>query len=136
VPGITAATSAAAVLGAPLTHDFACISLSDLLTDRGLIINRIRRAAEGDFVIVLYNPKSRSRITLFDEALEIIKEYRKEDTPVGIVRNGHREGQKTAVTTLQEASVIEWVDMRCVVIVGNSQTYTRGNWIITPRGYV
>lgn len=134
VAGVTAASSGAAMLGAPLMNDFAIISLSDLLIPLEHIMKRIRCAAEGDFVICLYNPKSRKRKDYLEKAAEIIMEYRDEGTPVGLV---HRAGRKDAcceVTTLAELKNAG-VDMFTTVIIGNSTTYTEGGKMITPRGY-
>jgi precorrin-3B C17-methyltransferase len=101
IPGIIAATASAALLGAPLMHDFAVISLSDLLTDLELIKRRIELAAKADFVIALYNPKSTKRIIPFQKACNILLKYKSPHTPVGIVRNAYRDGQEVIITTLK-----------------------------------
>lgn len=134
VPGVTAASSAASVLGAPLMHDFAIISLSDLMTPLSLIYKRVEAAAYADYIICLYNPKSKKRAEYLERAADIIMKYRSSDTVVGIVRNSGRENQKSWLTTLGELKN-ESVDMFCIVIVGNSQTYERNGKMITPRGY-
>ncbi|MGN0582654.1 MAG: precorrin-3B C(17)-methyltransferase, partial [Oscillospiraceae bacterium] len=134
VPGITAASTAASVLGAPLMHDLSLISLSDLMTPLELIFRRVEAAASADFVISLYNPKSRKRVDYLERAADIIMKYRDKGTPVGIVRNAGRPDQKAWLTTLSELKN-EPVDMFCVVIIGNSQTYIKNNRMITPRGY-
>ncbi|MFZ5987680.1 MAG: precorrin-3B C(17)-methyltransferase [Bacillota bacterium] len=135
IPGVTAASAAAAVLGAPLMHDFAVVSLSDLMTPWELIRERIECAAKGDFVVCLYNPKSRNRSGYIKEAREILLEYRKESTPVGIVRNAGRKDESSIVANLGNMLDFE-IDMFTVVIAGNSQTYIEKGRIITPRGYV
>ena len=134
VAGVTAASAAAAVLGAPLMHDFAVISLSDCMTPLEQIYRRVALAAEADFVICLYNPKSRSRTAYLAEAAKLIQQHRKPETPVGIVRNAGREGKRAWITTLEKLPE-EPVDMFCVVLVGNSQTYVQNGKMITPRGY-
>lgn len=134
VPGITAANAAAASLGAPLMHDYAVISLSDLLTDWEVIKKRIDCASAGDFIITLYNPKSKSRVTQIEEAREIIMKYREPSTTVGIVRNAKREGEKVEITDL-EKMLEHHIDMFTMVIIGNSNTYTNNSKMITPRGY-
>ena len=134
VPGITAASTAASVLGAPLMHDLSLISLSDLMTPLELIFRRVEAAASAGFVISLYNPKSGKRVDYLEKAADIIMKYRDKGTPVGIVRNAGRPDQKAWLTTLSELKN-EPVDMFCVVIVGNSQTYIKNNRMITPRGY-
>ena len=128
--------SAAALLGAPLMHDFASISLSDLLTDWEKIEARVDAAAKADFVIVLYNPKSSKRTEGIKKAVSVIARYREGNTPVGIVRNATREGEDAAVTTLSEIHLhYDKIDMLTLVIVGNSTTFTHEGRIITPRGY-
>ncbi len=134
VPGMTAASTAASVLGAPLMHDLAIISLSDLMTPLDLIMKRVRLAAEGDFVIALYNPKSKTRTTYLADAQKIILEHRSPGTPVGIVRDAGREGEAKQVTALGDLDKAD-VDMFSIVIIGNSQTYVSNGRMITPRGY-
>ena len=134
IPGLTAANTSAAALGAPLMHDYAVISLSDLMTPWDLIKKRAKLAAEGDFVIALYNPKSRERADYLDQIREIVLEYRKPETPVGIVRKAGRPGMNFTVTTLAELPR-QHVDMQSTVIIGNSRTYIEGDRMITPRGY-
>ncbi|MCX7711183.1 MAG: precorrin-3B C(17)-methyltransferase [Clostridia bacterium] len=134
VPGITAASSAAAILGAPMMHDFAVISLSDLMTPWEMIYRRIDYAAQGDFVICFYNPKSKNRSEYIGIAREVLLKYRNENTPVGIVRNAGRQDETIITTTLKDMLEHE-IDMFTVVIAGNSQTYVKNGKIITPRGY-
>lgn len=134
VPGITAASSAASILGAPLMHDLVIVSLSDLMTPLDLIMKRVEKAGEGDFITCIYNPKSKTRTEYLDRAREILLNYRAPDTPVGIVRNAGRPDQSSKITTLGGLDPAD-VDMFCIVIVGNSQTYASGGRIITPRGY-
>ncbi len=134
IPGITSALSSAALLGAPLIHDFVLISLSDLLTPGELIERRLTLAAEGDFVAVLYNPASKKRTTLIESAREIFLEQRERDTPVGIVRHGFRNDQDVVVTTLEEM-MMHTIDMNTTVVIGNSRSYRKGNFMVTPRGY-
>lgn len=135
IPGISAVQAAAALLGAPLMHDFAVISLSDLLTPWNLIKTRLEAASRADFVISIYNPRSKSRRTQIQEAQSIILSHRPPETPVGIVRNAFREGQVVIVTTLGEMLDHE-IDMTSIVLVGNASTFidTEGR-IVTPRGY-
>ncbi len=134
VPGIPALCAAAALLGAPLMHDFAAISLSDLLTPWELILKRIEAAARADFVIVLYNPKSRRRTDQLQTALSIIQNHQGGNIPVGSVRRAYREGQTIRTARLGDFEADD-VDMTTIVIVGNSQTILRNNRMITPRGY-
>jgi precorrin-3B C17-methyltransferase len=134
IPGVTAATAAAARLGAPLVNDFAVISLSDLLTPWSFIEKRLHAAAEANFVIVLYNPQSEGRKEPLMKAYEILLKYRKPETPVGIVRRVGRKGEQATVTTLNELLNCE-VDMATTVIVGNSTTHVVGKLMVTPRGY-
>lgn len=134
IPGVTSAFSAAAELGSPIMHDYASISLSDLLTPWEVIENRLERSAEADFVIAIYNPKSKGRKDHLNKAIEIISKYRKGKTPVGIVQNSGRENTKITITTLDNVDY-NMVNMLCVLIIGNSNTYIKGNKIITPRGY-
>jgi precorrin-3B C17-methyltransferase len=134
VPGVTAATVAASKLGAPLVGDFAVISLSDLLTPWSTIEKRLEVAAEADFVIVLYNPKSPGRTEPLAKAHKILLRYRSAETPVGIVRYAGRDGEKTVITTLK-AMVAAEIDMVTTVIVGNSTTRLVNGRMVTPRGY-
>ena len=134
VPGITAACSGAAVLGAPLISDFCLISLSDLLTPIEKIQKRLAAAAEADFVICLYNPSSFKRHDYLQKACDIILKYQKGTIPAGIVRNIGREGEDYELTTLQELREKQ-VDMFSTVIIGNSQTKVINGKLVTPRGY-
>jgi precorrin-3B C17-methyltransferase len=134
IPGIPALSAAAALLGAPLMHDFAVISLSDLLTPWEVIQTRVEAAAKADFVIVLYNPKSKKRTWQLDRAIEMINKHRSEETPVGVVRNAMREGQAVQITTLSHLDKSR-VDMLSILLVGNSQTQITGEKMVTPRGY-
>lgn len=136
IPGITAASSAAAVLGAPLMLDFAAISLSDLLVPWPLIRKRLVAAAEGDLVVVLYNPASRRRRQPLAEALAILREHRPPETPVGLVREAYRPDQEAVVTTLGNLAAGDQVDMRTVVVVGCSRTQIVDGRIVTRRGYL
>lgn len=134
VPGISALNAAASRLGAPLMHDFACISLSDRLTPWELIAQRLDAAAAADFVIVLYNPRSKGRDRHINRAREIVLKHRKEDTPVGIVKGAMREQETIIVTTLENMEHMD-IDMQSTVIIGNSTTFEWNNLMITPRGY-
>ncbi|WP_368293427.1 precorrin-3B C(17)-methyltransferase [Dehalobacter sp. TBBPA1] len=135
IPGITAACSGAAVLGAPLIHDFAVISLSDLLTPWEKIEARLAAAAQGDFVIVLYNPSSIKRHDYLKKACDIVMRHQNANLPSGIVRSIGREGENyeivSSLTELREKKV----DMFTTVIIGNSQTRVINNKLVTPRGY-
>ena len=134
VPGVSALNAAASLVGAPLMNDFVVLSLSDLLTPWEVIERRIKCAAEGDFVIVLYNPKSRKRVKQIVKAKDIIERHRSENTPVAIVTNGFREGETIVITDLHNFTD-EKIDMLSIVIIGNSQTVRYGDKLITHRGY-
>lgn len=134
VPGITAAIGGAAVLGAPLMHDFAVISLSDLLTPWEKIERRLRAAATADFVICLYNPSSKKRKDYLKKACEIMLEYKCGRTVCGLVRNIGREGEYSVCMTLDELKETE-ADMFTTVYIGNEQTREMGGKMVTPRGY-
>jgi cobalt-precorrin 5A hydrolase/precorrin-3B C17-methyltransferase len=134
VPGITASLAAAALLGAPLGHDHAVISLSDLHTPWPVIRRRVQAAADGDFVVIFYNPRSRGRDWQLPAALEILAGQRPGSTPVGIVRNASRPGQQVTLSTLAKLDVTE-VDMLSVVIVGCSASQVAAGRLVTPRGY-
>ena len=131
VPGVTSVVAAAALLGAPINSDFAVISLSPLLTPREVILRRVEAAAAADMVIVLLNPIDPQ---LLSEALGVIRRFRSPDTPVGIVTNAYRDGQKVSIVRLTDVDVGS-IDMRTTLIVGNSQSYVAGGFMITPRGY-
>lgn len=135
IPGVISANACASLLGAPLMHDFAVVSLSDLLTNLELIKRRIELAAKGDFVIVLYNPKSAKRVIPFKAACDILLKYKSPRTPVGIVRNACRDNQEVIITTLKKLIYSKKINMVTTVIIGNSKTYLKGKYIITPRGY-
>jgi precorrin-3B C17-methyltransferase len=134
VPGVTAASAAAACLGAPLMNDFAVVSLSDLLTPLEVIERRLTAAADGDFVLALYNPRSTRRHEPLRRALAILRARRAPDTPVGLVRNALRDGQEARITTLGELRE-EDVDMLTLLVVGNGATSVRDGRMVTPRGY-
>ncbi|MGD9154356.1 MAG: precorrin-3B C(17)-methyltransferase [Bacillota bacterium] len=134
IPGITAASAAAAILGAPLMHDFAVISLSDRLTPWEKIRARIAAAAASDFVICLYNPQSKQRSGQIGQAGEIIGRYRSGLTPTGVVRRAGRSGESYDLTTLERLAEVA-IDMFTTVIIGNSRTYIKEGRMITPRGY-
>ena len=135
VPGITAACGGAAVLGAPLTHDFAVISLSDLLTPWEKIEKRLSAAAQADFVICLYNPSSRSRADYLARACDILLRDKDPNTVCGTVRNIGREGEEGKLLTLAQLRDTQ-VDMFTTVFIGNSQTKVLGGKMVTPRGYL
>ncbi|MCJ7796830.1 MAG: precorrin-3B C(17)-methyltransferase [Thermoleophilia bacterium] len=133
-PGITACQAAAARLGAPLMNDFAVLSLSDLLTPRDEVLRRVRAVAAADLVTCLYNPSSRRRRPLFEEAVGLFLAERSADTPVGWVKNAYRDGEEVHLTTLG-ALTGELVDMWCTVLVGSSRTEVLGGRLVTRRGY-
>jgi precorrin-3B C17-methyltransferase len=135
VPGVSAINAAAALLGAPLGHDFAVISLSDLLTPWEVIERRLAFAAEADFVLVLLNPQSQRRDWQYRRAHAIIAIHRSDSTPVGVVRNAYRADQSVQITTVSGMPEVA-VDMFTTVIIGNSQTQRLGRFVVTPRGYV
>jgi precorrin-3B C17-methyltransferase len=141
IPGVTAANAAAALLGSPLSGDFAAVSLSDLLTPIEVIERRLHAAFSMGTPVVLYNPKSRGRPHNFALAMEIAGKYRNPETPIGIVKNAYREGEEIMVVTLGEIGLAERVvDMHTTVIVGGEESRIWRNGedvkgIITPRGY-
>ena len=134
VPGITAAQAAASLLGSPLGHDHCSISLSDLLTPWEVIRGRVKAAAEGDFVVSLYNPRSKGRDWQLGKVKEILLGHRPPDTPVGIVRDAYRPTQQVTLTDLASLRP-ESVDMLTIVVVGSSQTKIVADRMVTPRGY-
>ncbi len=134
VPGVTAALSGGAVLGAPLTHDFAVISLSDLLTPWDKIEKRLELAGEADLSIALYNPSSHRRSDYLQKACDILMRHVKPETVCGVVRNIGREGESFQVMTLKELREYK-ADMFTTVFIGNSQTMEINGRMVTPRGY-
>ena len=134
IPGVTAALSGAAVLGAPLIHEFCLISLSDLLTPWEKIKKRLLRASEADFVICLYNPSSKKRHDYLQKACDLMLQYRSPETVCGTVMNIGREGEQMQLMTLRELRETA-VDMFTTVFVGNSQTMEINGKMVTPRGY-
>lgn len=135
VPGISAFIAAAGKLGAPLGHDFCCISLSDLMTPWTTIEKRITAAASGDFVTSLYNPRSKKRFWQLERLKEIFLQHRDPETPVAIIRQVTRPEEQITITTLQALDTAQ-VDMFSLVMIGNSQTYQFKNFLVTPRGYL
>lgn len=134
IPGVPASYAASALLGAPLAHDHAIISLSDLLTPWELIEKRLRLAAQGDFSIVLYNPKSSQRTWQIEKTQQILLEYHPPTIPVGIVKDAGRPGQAVSITTLDKMLDFS-IDMTTIIIVGNSTTFVHNGFMATRRGY-
>ncbi|RMF89665.1 MAG: precorrin-3B C(17)-methyltransferase [Planctomycetota bacterium] len=135
VPGVTAAVAAAAVVGAPLTADYAAISLSDLLIPWETIRKRLEAVAAADLVVALYNPRSRGRTKQFDEAMAILRRYRDASTPAAVATAVGTAEERVHVTTLGDIDP-EQVDMRTIVIVGNSQSRVLSSGhFVTARGY-
>lgn len=134
IPGLTAACSGAALLGAPLTHDFAVISLSDRLTAWEKIEMRLSAAAEADLSIVLYNPASRGRPDYLQKACDILLKTLPQDRPCGVARSIGREGEDRVILSLGQLRDFE-ADMFCTAFIGNSQTEVIGGRLVTPRGY-
>ena len=135
IPGITAACGGAAVLGAPLMHDFCLVSLSDLMTPWEKIEARLRAAAQADFVLCLYNPSSHKRKDYLQKACDILMEFKSPETPCGYVSQIGREGETYTILPLSQLREAQ-VDMFTTVFVGNSQTTVIGNRLVTPRGYL
>lgn len=134
IPGVSSCFSAAAVLGAPIMHDLATISLSDLLTPWEVIEKRIELASSADFVISIYNPRSKGRKEQILKAVEIMLKYKSPDTPVGMVKHSGRDGEEYKITTLGNIDY-EFIDMMTMVIVGNKKSFVKNGKIVTPRGY-
>ncbi|AFK87634.1 MULTISPECIES: precorrin-3B C(17)-methyltransferase [Thermoanaerobacterium] len=135
IPGVSSLNAASSLLGAPLMQDFAVISLSDHLVPWQVIEKRLELASKADFLIVIFNPKSKERTENFYNAQKIIMKYKRGNVPVGIIKNASRENQKIIITTLDEMSNQE-IDMQTIVIVGNESTYIRDGKMISPRGYI
>ena len=135
VPGVPAIVAAAALLGAPLTHDFCAVSLSDRLTPWEVIEKRLALAAQGDFVIALYNPKSKGRDWQLGRAVELLLENLSPETPAGVVGRAGRAGQEVQITTLEKLPEAP-VDMQTLIIIGNQSTFVYQGFMVTPRGYV
>ncbi len=135
IPGVSAAFAAAAEVGAPLMHDMCAISLSDLLTPWELILSRLEHAAQADFVIALYNPKSHGRPNHIEQAVALLQRCKSPQTPVASVKNAGRAGAEYRLATLATVNY-EFIDMKTVVIIGNARTYIKNGRMITPRGYV
>jgi len=134
VPGISAASSAASLLGAPLMNDFVILSLSDLLSPWEMIEKRLHAAGAGDFVIGIYNPRSNTRVTQLTQAIDILLKYKKPETPVGIVKHAMRQHQEVTITDLANLDSHD-IDMFTTLIIGNSQTEVLNNKMVTIRGY-
>lgn len=134
IPGITASSSAGSVIGAPLMHDNCNISLSDLMTPYEDIKKRVRLAAEGDFVISLYNPRSKGRDKYLKECIDIVREFRSDNTPIAVVRNALRNDESYKLFELKDFDY-KLADMMSIVIIGNSKSFIKGEYFITPRGY-
>lgn len=132
IPGVTAATAAAALVGAPLAVDFACVSLSDLLVPAAEVEAKIEALARADIVLALYNPASRTRRMPWENAVRTLQAARPGTTPVAVVSRAFRHGQEVRLAELQELDRIP-VDMETVVIVGSSRTQRRGDWLLTLR---
>jgi precorrin-3B C17-methyltransferase len=135
IPGIPAFAAAGSLLGAPLMHDFATISLSDLLTPWEVIEKRLRMVAEADLVVAIYNPRSKKRNWQINRAREILLEFRPGTTPAGIVSRATRDGEEVIITDLANMHS-HAIDMQTVIIVGNSRTFTYQSFMVTPRGYL
>lgn len=134
ISGISAVLSGAALLGAPLTHDFAVISLSDLLTDWNVILNRLEATAKTDFVICIYNPSSKKRHEKYLEAIRRLLAILPNDRPCGVVKHIGREGQEVQLVSLEELLHVD-VDMFTTIFIGKSDTKISGRFLMTPRGY-
>ncbi|MEV6605537.1 precorrin-3B C(17)-methyltransferase [Kutzneria sp. NPDC051319] len=132
LPGVTAALAASALVGAPLAHDFACLTLSDLLTPWEEVERRLRAVAEADLAIALYNPRSKGRPWQLDRAREVLLERRAPTTPVALVADIARDGQRVELTTLADLDC-DKVGMTTTVLIGSSSTRRFGDWLVTPR---
>ena len=135
VPGVTAAVAAGALLGAPLARDFACVSLSDLLCPWESVEARLRAVAAADLVLALYNPRSAGRPWQLGRALQVLAEHRRGETPVGLVTDAGRDGERVELTTLAELDPSR-TGMRTMIIIGSSGTTRIGDWLVTARSLV
>jgi precorrin-3B C17-methyltransferase len=136
IPGVSSLNSCAALVGSPLMTDFAVVSMSDLLVPWEIIMKRVEAAAQGDFVIVIYNPASKKRIHQLQDARKILLKYRTPNTPVAIVKGAYRESQEVVLTDLENMeSHQDKLGMITTVIIGNSSTYRYKDMMINPRGY-
>ena len=136
IPGVSALNSCASIVGSPLMTDFAVVSMSDLMVPWEIIQKRVKSAAQGDFVLVIYNPKSQKRIHQLQDTQKILLEHRKPTTPVAIIKSAYRESETIVMTDLENLlNFDEELGMTSTVIVGNSSTYTYKDLMINPRGY-
>src|SRR3989337_2637096 len=136
VPGVSALNSCSSIIGSPLMTDFAVLSMSDLLVPWEIIVKRVEAAAQGDFVIVIYNPASKKRIHQLQDTRKILLKYRKLSTPVAIIKGAYRESQTVVLTDLENLEKhSDKLGMISTVIVGNSSTYNYKDLMINPRGY-
>ena len=136
IPGISALNSCASIIGSPLMTDFAVLSMSDLLVPWEIIVKRVEAAAQGDFVIVIYNPSSKKRIHQLQDTIKILLKYRKPTTPVAIIKGAFRDSQTVVLTDLENlTNHSDKLGMITTVIVGNSSTYNYKDLMINPRGY-
>jgi len=136
IPGVSALNSCASIIGSPLMTDFAVLSMSDLLVPWEIIIKRVEAAAQGDFVIVIYNPSSKKRIHQLQDTRKILLKYRKPSTPVAIIKGAFRNSQSVVLTDLENLeNHSDKLGMITTVIIGNSSTYNYKDLMINPRGY-
>ncbi|AAT43578.1 precorrin-3B C(17)-methyltransferase [Picrophilus oshimae] len=135
IPGVSALNAAASLVGAPLMNDFAVVSLSDIITPGETIIKRIEHALLGDFALAVYNPRSRRRTELILKLHDLLIKYRKPETPVAVIRNAYRENESITITNIKNFLSYN-IDMFTIILIGNSNSYTFKNFIITPRIYV
>ena len=136
VPGVSALNSCASIIGSPLMSDFAVVSMSDLLVPWEVISKRVEAAAQGDFVMVIYNPASKKRTHQLQDTQKVLLKYRKPTTPVAIINGAFRESQTIVMTDLENLpNHSDELGMTCTVIIGNSSTYTYKDLMINPRGY-
>ncbi|RDJ31960.1 MAG: precorrin-3B C(17)-methyltransferase [Crenarchaeota archaeon] len=136
IPGVSALNSCASIIGSPLMTDFAVVSMSDLLVPWEIIVKRVEAAAQGDFVIVIYNPSSKKRIHQLQDTRKILLKHRKPSTPVAIIKGAFRETQSIVLTDLDKMeNYADKLGMISTVIVGNSSTYNYKDLMINPRGY-